>query len=75
MWLMKNTMNAPLPIDIASATVWQHLLQCQTCHEHDLWLTYSQDNTFEMFINIPFIFAGSKILQLHKYFESPYGLL
>ena len=49
-----------LPVDITSATVW---------------LTYSQDNTSEMFINIPFIFAGSKILQLCKYFESPCGLL
>ena len=28
-----------------------------------------------MFINIPFVFAGSKILQLRKYFESPCGLL
>ena len=24
-----------LPIDIASATVWQHFLQCQTCHKHE----------------------------------------
>ena len=42
---------------------------------HDLWLTYIQDYTSEMFIDIPFIFAGSKILQLRKYFESPSGLL
>ena len=26
-----------LPIDIASATVWQHFLQCQTCHKHMMY--------------------------------------
>ena len=31
-------------------------------------MRYSQDNTSEMFINIPFVFAGSKIMQLRKYF-------
>ena len=38
-------------------------------------MQHSQDNTFEMFINILFIFAGFKMMQLRKYFKSPCGLL
>ena len=34
-------------------------------------MRYSQNNTSEMFINIPFIFAASKVLQLRNNFESP----
>ena len=51
------------------------LAMSNVSQKHHLWLTYSQENTSEMFINIPFIFAGSKIVQLRKYFESPCGLL
>ena len=70
MWLIKNTMNAPYGYGLTTFLAMSNVSQT-----HDLWLTYSQDNTYEMFIDIPFIFAGSKILQLRKYFESPSGLL
>ena len=63
-----------LPNDIALATrLATFLAMSNVSSTHDLWLTqmrYSQDNTSDMFINIPFVFAASKILQLCKYFES-----
>ena len=62
-----------LPIDIAIGLA-TYLAMSNVSQTHDLWLTYIQDYTYEMFIDIPLIFAGSKILQLRKYFESPSGL-
>ena len=58
-----------LLISLLVVLLWFGNMQCQTCHKHTIYGYHKwQDNTSEMFINIPFIFAGSKILQLHKYF-------
>ena len=74
MWLIKNAMNDPYRYRF-SYGLTTFLAMSNVSQTHDLWLTYIQDYTSEMFIDIPFIFAGSKILQLRKYFESPSGLL
>ena len=74
MWLIKNTMNAPYWYRFGYGLA-KFLAMSNVSQTHNLWLTYIQDYTSEMFIDIPFIFAGSKILQLRKYFESPSGLL
>ena len=51
-----------LPIDIASATpgLATFLAMSNVSQTHDLWFTYIQDYTSEMFIDIPFILLGLK---------------